>query len=124
ARGGGVPNLSPAEADAFLRPWREMLGPERLAWLGERPERLEVEWEGLRVLLVHGSPRSDEEPLLPWNGAGGGTGGAAGARTGGGWSAPAAWACPSTRFAAPPTPSSRWDPRCDPRAARPPWTSR
>lgn len=83
ARGGGVPNLSPAEADAFLRPWREMLGPERLAWLGERPERVEVEWEGLRVLLVHGSPRSDEEPLLPWNGAGGGTGGAAGAGPGG-----------------------------------------
>ena len=84
ARGGAVPNLPPAAADAFLRPWRAMLGPERLAWLGERPERLEAEWEGLRVLLVHGSPRSDEEPLLPFSADAGGTGGDAGTGPGGG----------------------------------------
>ena len=43
----------------------EQLGPERVTWLRELPQQLELEVEGLgRVLFVHGSPRSDEEMLL------------------------------------------------------------
>ncbi len=65
AGGGRPPGMPSGRADALLRPWREALGPERLAWLGALPERLEVTWGGAPGLLVHGSPRSDEEPLLP-----------------------------------------------------------
>ena len=85
ARGGRVPNLSPAQSEALLDAWREALGKERLEWLGQLPERIEARWEGLPVLLVHGSPRSDEEPLLPFPTAGGtgGAGAAAAAPQGG-----------------------------------------
>lgn len=65
AHGGQVPNLSATESRSFLEAWRAVLGEERLRWLGNLPERMEVDWEGVPVLLVHGSPRSDEEPLLP-----------------------------------------------------------
>lgn len=45
---------------------RQQLGPERLAWLGGLPFGHIAELEGLRALLVHGSPRSEDEFTYPW----------------------------------------------------------
>ncbi|GAB6875671.1 metallophosphoesterase family protein [Thermaerobacter litoralis] len=76
AGGGLPPGLSEERAAALLRPWRDALGSQRLEWLQSRPDRLEVRWGPVTALLVHGSPRSDEEPLLPFApGAGGSQGG-------------------------------------------------
>jgi predicted phosphodiesterase len=46
--------------------WIEgQLGPERLEWLQTRPERIELDVDGVgRVLFCHGSPRSDMEMIL------------------------------------------------------------
>ncbi|HEY8394826.1 MAG TPA: metallophosphoesterase family protein [Thermaerobacter sp.] len=73
---GAAAGEVPEQARALLAPWREALGEERLAWLRDLPGHIEATVDGIRVLLVHGSPRSDEEPILPWpvNGAGQGAG--------------------------------------------------
>ncbi|MFS8641476.1 MAG: metallophosphatase family protein [Symbiobacteriaceae bacterium] len=73
---GAVPGEIPEQARALLDPWREALGEERLAWLRDLPGHIEETVDGIRVLLVHGSPRSDEEPILPWPVAGPGPNGA------------------------------------------------
>lgn len=65
AGGGYPPTMTEEQATVLLQPWREALGPERLAWLEALPERIAVRWGDVAALLVHGSPRSDEEPLLP-----------------------------------------------------------
>ncbi|HEY8415288.1 MAG TPA: metallophosphoesterase family protein [Thermaerobacter sp.] len=64
---GATPEEVPEQAQALLNPWREALGEERLTWLRELPGQIEETVEGVRLLLVHGSPRSDEEPILPWS---------------------------------------------------------
>ena len=44
---------------------KALLKPESLDYLGGLPRNLRFEWEGLRVLLVHGSPASNIEYLNP-----------------------------------------------------------
>lgn len=41
-----------------------LLKPESLDYLEQLPRKLRFEWEGLRVLLVHGSPESNVEYLM------------------------------------------------------------
>lgn len=41
------------------------LGEAERAWLAELPERLDLELAGVRVRVVHGSARSDEEYVFP-----------------------------------------------------------
>jgi predicted phosphodiesterase len=41
------------------------LGREELDWLAELPPTLELELEGVKTLVVHGSPRSDDDYIFP-----------------------------------------------------------
>lgn len=48
-------------------PWcRERLGPERLDWIRRLPFSLTVDLGGQAAVLVHGSPRSENEFVYPW----------------------------------------------------------
>lgn len=51
---------------AAVQAWtREVLQDDALAWLADLPQRIELELRGgLRMLAVHGSPRSDDESIL------------------------------------------------------------
>lgn len=62
----GVPHVPADQVEAVLARWRGALGEERLAWLRDLPSQIEDTVDGIQVLFVHGSPRSDEEPILPW----------------------------------------------------------
>jgi putative phosphoesterase len=42
-----------------------VLGPDDLDWLRALPGRLDYEFEGVRLLCVHGSPRSFDEMIIP-----------------------------------------------------------
>jgi predicted phosphodiesterase len=57
----------PTHADwqpATLGWYRERLGPERLAWLGQNPQQVDLRPDH-DALAVHATPRSDEEVLRP-----------------------------------------------------------
>jgi putative phosphoesterase len=50
---------------AAVEAWtRDRLTPEQRTWLEELPAAIDLDLGGLRLLCVHGSPRSDEDPVL------------------------------------------------------------
>jgi putative phosphoesterase len=63
-------NHDPFDAGAIepIRVWQwtlDQLNQAELAWLRSLPPRLEYVFAGVKLLCVHGSPRSYEEQILP-----------------------------------------------------------
>lgn len=54
-----------SDGSASYRFTEPLVDDERAAWLAARPRELRLDDDGLRVLLVHGSPRRVNEYLLP-----------------------------------------------------------